>query len=212
MAVKFSPRRRKVVAIIRARPATPRRRRRADAERSAAAILEAAIDALRDRPDASVEEIAARAGLTRQTVYAHYVSREALMVAVMERVSKEVARAIDAIALNQGPAAEVIVRLLDVSWQAFERYPFLPSVAAAVTPAEDRKRHALIVDRLKRVIRRGQSTGEFETAFPTTWLVAAIVALGHAAGQEVGAGRLDGRTATHALRHAVLRLLAAPTA
>lgn len=45
------------------------RRRRADAERNVARILDAAIDALAGDPEASMAEIARRAGVVRATVY-----------------------------------------------------------------------------------------------------------------------------------------------
>lgn len=55
------------------------RRRRADAERSNAAILDAAAGVLAQRPQASIEEIAKAAGISRQTVYAHFPAREVLL-------------------------------------------------------------------------------------------------------------------------------------
>ncbi|MGH3112703.1 MAG: TetR/AcrR family transcriptional regulator, partial [Gaiellaceae bacterium] len=80
----------------------PRRRRRADAERSIAAILDAAIEVLSERPAASVEEIAGAAGVARQTVYAHYPSREALLQAVVDRALAETVAAIDAAEPDEG--------------------------------------------------------------------------------------------------------------
>ncbi|MGR6999045.1 helix-turn-helix domain-containing protein [Yinghuangia aomiensis] len=57
--------------------AKPPRRRRADAQRSIDAILDAARRLLGDRLDVGMEDIAAAAGVTRQTVYAHFPSRDA---------------------------------------------------------------------------------------------------------------------------------------
>ena len=195
-------------------PATSPRpaRRRADAERSVAAILDGAARALRDRRDASVEEIARLAGVTRQTVYAHYPSREALINTVMDRATDEAMAAVDAAQLDEGPAAAAMVRLLDASWQAFERYPFLFDASAVPRSAdEDRRRHESILDRLERLIRRGQAAREFDPDLPLGWLVAATVALGHAAGTEVDAGRMTAEASTSALRHCVLRVLGATT-
>ena len=65
-------------------PATTQRRRRADADRSIQAIRQAALEALASDPDASMAEIARRAGVVRATIYAHFPTRESLLDAVME--------------------------------------------------------------------------------------------------------------------------------
>ena len=65
------------------------RRQRSDARQSIAAVIDAAIRTLGDRPDASMDEIARAAGVTRQTVYAHFPSRDALIDAVVEAVDPD---------------------------------------------------------------------------------------------------------------------------
>src|SRR3954468_1405487 len=67
------------------------RRRRSDADRSVQAILEAALEALAGDPDASMAEIARRAGVVRATIYAHFPARDALLDAVMEPAVAQVA-------------------------------------------------------------------------------------------------------------------------
>ena len=63
------------------------KRRRADAERSIAAIVNGALEALASDPDASMAEIARRAGVVRATIYMHFPTREALLDAVMENAT-----------------------------------------------------------------------------------------------------------------------------
>lgn len=190
-------------------PPTPRRRR-ADAERSRTAILDAAIRLLGERPDAGVEAIAATAGVTRQTVYAHFPSRGALITAVVDQLTTAAVAALDAADLDEGPATGAVVRLFDVSWQIFDRYPVMLQLGGEpVSPEADRDRHAPVTDRLTRLVRRGQKAGEFDSRFPSTWLVTAIVALGHAAGAEVAAGRMSSKRAVSALRTSALRVLGA---
>ena len=72
------------------------KRRRADAERSIAAITNAALEALASDPDASMAEIARRAGVVRATIYMHFPTRESLLDAVMEKATAQVAEAIAA--------------------------------------------------------------------------------------------------------------------
>ncbi len=108
------------------------------------------------QPEASVEDIARAAGVTRQTVYAHFPSREALLNAVVERATAEVTAAFEAAGLDEAPPAVALTQLLDAGWR---------------------------------------------------WLLAASLALGRAAEEQVKAGRMTIDEATHAVHHSFLRLL-----
>lgn len=188
-------------------PKRPRRRRRADAERSIAAILDAAVPLLGERPDASMEDIAEVAGVTRQTVYAHFSSRDALLGAVVARVTEQVAVAIDAAELDRGSATDALVRFVNASWQMLERTPLLLRLPVVpVGPREELDRHEPITSRLAELIRRGQRAGEFDRDVPPEWLLAATIALGHAAGEQVGAGLMPVDLAGAAYRRSLLRV------
>jgi AcrR family transcriptional regulator len=183
-----------------------------EAERSVAAILDAAVGVLTERPDASIEEIATVAGVSRQTVYAHYSSREALFNAVIDRVTEEAVAAIDAAELDEGPAVAALLRLLDAGWRTFECYRLLLDAASSLMSEQDaHDRHKPVLQRLERLVRRGQDAGEFDRRLPPTWLLAATIGLGHTAGEEVSAGRMTAEEATAALHHSVLRVFAADT-
>src|SRR3954463_7688102 len=58
---------------------------RRDAEENRLALLNAAIVALGDDADASLEAIAAAAGLSRRAVYGHFANRDELVAAAIER-------------------------------------------------------------------------------------------------------------------------------
>lgn len=154
------------------------KRRRADAQRSKAAILAAGVQVLNERPDATLDVIASAAGVTRQTVYAHFPSREHLVAAVIERLTAEVVSAMDATDPDEGSAVDALFDLLEASREAVERYPGLLQVAAGVEAD-----HQHVAERLKRVVQRGQRSGEFDTEIDADWLVAAIIALGHIGGE-----------------------------
>ena len=186
----------------------PPRRRRADAQRSIAAILDAAVKVLNTRPDASMEEIAQAAGVTRQTVYAHYPSRDALVIAVGERALADVLSALEAAELGKGPPEDALERLLDITWEAAEeilRIPF-PRFAAE----EERELHDPMFEPLERLIRRGQRAGAFDRRLPSAWLGTSFFALSHAAAEEVAAGRLSPARARKLLRRSVLHLFGVP--
>jgi hypothetical protein len=63
---------------------------------------------------------------------------------------------------------------------------------------------------LLRLIERGRRRQEFDRTMPKTWYLAAIIGLGHAAAQEVIAGRMTPAKAGAAFRDSVLRVCRAP--
>jgi AcrR family transcriptional regulator len=65
------------------------------------------------------------AGVSRQTVYAHFPSRDALIDAVIELASAEFTSLLNGLDLDQAPLAQALTRLLDAGWQVAARYPFL---------------------------------------------------------------------------------------
>src|SRR5215212_3289677 len=71
-------------------------RRRADAERSIARILDAAVEALASDPETSMAEVARRAGVVRATIYVHFSTREALIDALTPRAIAETTEVIAA--------------------------------------------------------------------------------------------------------------------
>lgn len=192
-----------VAAQTDARP-----RRRADAERSIAAILDAAVDVLARRPDASMSEIAAAAGLTRQTVYAHYQSRDALLTAVAQRALAHTLAAIDAAEPEHGPPVEALDRLTAAWWSTVARHARVLDALAAGYPSHDAVHdfHAPILERLERLIRRGQRTRHFDRRLTAGWLAAAFLALIHAAAEEVAGGRIDPAQAGRALERTIPRV------
>jgi AcrR family transcriptional regulator len=193
--------------------AAPVRRRRSDARRSIDAIIGAARTVLGERPDGSMEDIAAAAGVTRQTVYAHFPSRDALILALIDAAGAETLAVIDAARLDTAPPAEALRRFLDIGWQLIRGYPFLLGPALARSPQPgDPAAHQAGTAQLEQIIRRGQRAGDFDRTVPAAWLAVAIVGLVRTAAEQVAAGRLTTSEAAALALDSTLRLCGATAA
>ena len=153
-----------------------------------------------------MDEIARAAGVSRQTVYAHFPSRDALIDAVIEQASTEFTALLDGVDPDRAPPARALTLLLDAGWQVAARYPFL-WLQPAVDPGKDASRHAPVLDRMLDIVRRGQASGDFDASVPAHWLLSACLALGRATEEEVKAGRMTIEQATRAMHQGVLRLV-----
>jgi AcrR family transcriptional regulator len=184
-------------------------RRRSDARRSIGAILDAANTMLGERPEASMEDIATAAGVTRQTVYAHFPSRDALIAALLSAAGAETVAAMDAAHLDTIPPADALRQFLDIGWQLIRRNPHLLGPALSRNPPGSTDPHVAGTARLEQILRRGQRAGDFDRAPPATWLAAAILGLAQAAAEQVAAGRLTAGQAGTMLVDSTLRLCGA---
>jgi AcrR family transcriptional regulator len=172
-------------------PASTQRRRRSDADRSVQAILEAAPEALASDPDASMAEIARRAGVVRGTLYAHFPSREALLDAVMEHAVAQVAEATRTAEPARGQPREALERVLRATWQQLSQFQVLLAINTARLSAKElRRRHLPVMNQFAPLIERGQKDGVFRADVPVSWHLAVIRALVHTASAELQSGRL----------------------
>jgi TetR/AcrR family transcriptional regulator, mexCD-oprJ operon repressor len=170
---------------------TAERRRRSDAERNEAAIIDAGRRCLGRDPSASMTEIAREAGLGRVTIYAYFSSREDLLRAVLREALHEVAAALDAAAPEEGDPEQALLRLIERCWDTLDTWMGVrAAVLGALGEEVLRTQHGSALGRLERLLLRGQEAGVFRTDLPLQWLVATCYAVMHAAQGEVAAGRL----------------------
>src|SRR3954447_5867459 len=141
-------------------PSTRAPRRDATANREA--ILGAAAVALNEDIDASLESIAARAGLSRRAVYGHSATRDELLVEVFTRGARRLAALLDPVS-HPDPLVEIAmfgatlwaeVEHVRVSAALAVRGPHRTMVGTALDPARER---------LRDTVRRGMESGRIRT-------------------------------------------------
>lgn len=187
------------------------RRRRADADRSVAAILDAGLDALASDPDSSMSEIARRAGVVRATIYVHFPTRTALLDAVMDHAVGQVVDAMERAEPASGEPVEALERVLLATWRQLARFHGLLALNTARLSAEElHRRHVPMLDQLEPLIERGQQQGVFRSGLPVVWHLAVLRAIVHAASASIQGGRLEEAEAEAAMLTTALAAIAAP--
>ncbi len=173
-------------------PATTQRRRRSDADRSVQVIRQAALEALASDPDASMAEIARRAGVVRATIYAHFPTRESLLDAVMEDATGQVAQAIREAEPERGEPKEALERVLLATWRQLSQFHSILTINInRLSTKELHRRHLPMTSQLVPLAERGQAKGVFRGDVSATWLIAVVRAIVHTASSELQAGRLS---------------------
>src|SRR5580765_7015993 len=161
------------------------RRRRADADRSVAAILDAGLEALASDPESSMSEIARRAGVVRATIYVHFPTRESLLDAVMDYAVGQVVEAMSGAEPQRGEPVEALERVLRATWRQLAQFHGLLALNTARLSAEElHRRHRPMLDQLEPLIERGQNQGVFRNDLPVAWHLAVVRAIVHTASYE----------------------------
>jgi AcrR family transcriptional regulator len=187
------------------------KRRRADAERSVAAILDAALEALASDPDSSMSTIARRAGVVRATIYVHFPTRTALLDAVMEHAVAQVVEAMRGAEPQRGEPVEALERVLKATWHQLAHFHALLALNTARLSAEElHRRHLPMLDQLEPLIKRGQKQGVFRSDLPIAWHLAVIRAIVHTASHESQGGRISETEAEAAMLTTAINAIGTP--
>jgi AcrR family transcriptional regulator len=148
--------------MIDCMPTSTTRAPRRDAAANREAIIAAAATALNEDIDASLETIAARAGLSRRAIYGHFATRDDLLIDVFTRGAARLAALLDPVS---HPDALVEIALFGATlWAEVEhvrvsaalavRGPHRELVGAALDPARER---------LRDTVQRGMAAGRIRT-------------------------------------------------
>jgi AcrR family transcriptional regulator len=186
---------------------TVSRKKREDAQANAAGIVRAAAELLAAGADPSMADIAARAGVSRQTLYAHFDRRSDLFDLLVERLTLEVAAQLGGPPLPDEPRAG-IAEWAARSWRVLEANPALlnPALFAHRDSGADGTAHEPITGGLRQVLRAAAAAGLLAPGASVDWLVTAVLTIGHAAAGEFAAGRMTSAAAGTAFQDAAVRL------
>ena len=137
---------------------------RRDARSNRARILDVAQRVLADNPDATINDVAAAAGVVRRTVYAHFASREALIDGIALEAVERISAALARVPAADESAVTVFVRQTLALTRVGDQYRLL--LAVARTDLGHNGIHDILGpmrESAAAVIRRGQREGVFSS-------------------------------------------------
>ncbi|MFJ8542374.1 TetR/AcrR family transcriptional regulator [Streptomyces sp. NPDC093586] len=142
---------------------------RADAERSVRAILEAAERVLAEEPGASMEQIAAAAGVARTTIHRRFANRQALVEALASSAARQLARAVDDGRPDTAPPLVAMHRITANVLQVKSAWTF--ALEQSTDPdSEAVALHQDIARRCITVLKRAQDDGLIDEAADLDWV------------------------------------------
>ena len=158
----------------------PTGRRRSDARRNRDAILAAALEALTESPDASLNAVAKRAGVANATLYRHFPTREELVLATYEHEVQKLVDAADPLLEELAPidALRSWVELL--AGYAVTKHGLADALRKAATPGSDLSStdtYDSIVAALDRLLQANISSGSLRPGLDADDVILALAGL-----------------------------------
>ncbi|MBX5449717.1 TetR/AcrR family transcriptional regulator [Thermogemmatispora sp.] len=161
-----------------------------------ALILQAAEEVFCEKGyhEASIDEIAARVGIAKGTVYLHFPSKEDLLAALFRRDTEQVIAEVEAIAAVPGRSArEKLEEILHLLYgELFKKRTRLfysmynsPEMGALLAKKEQMHAHwEQLTSRLEGLLAEGQAAGEFNPELPTSVMLSLFLNLVSVRGYE----------------------------
>ena len=159
---------------------------RADAERTVRTILEAAERVLARDPAATMEEIAAAAGVARTTVHRRFSTREALLTSLAGWAGRQLEAAVDEARPDTAPPLVALYQATANVLRVKGSWGFsMDSALAKGDEVEEIQRR--ILDTCDRLFRRLRDSGALRADVDPVWARRVYYALIHEACQDLGA-------------------------
>jgi TetR/AcrR family fatty acid metabolism transcriptional regulator len=156
-------------------------------------ILQAAEEVLAEKGyyDTSVDEIAARVGIAKGTVYLHFPGKEDIMIAILERNAQAMVELVEATISTSHSNREKLEAILQVIYGGFfdpgkrhlMQLPYLVMNSAELRRVFVEKKGCMRGkwDRLEALIASiledGKAAGEFDKTMPTPVMISAFFSL-----------------------------------
>jgi AcrR family transcriptional regulator len=136
-------------------------KRRSDAERNRDAILSAALDALNESSDVSLNAIAKRANVANATLYRHFPTRERLVLAVYEEEVRHLVDAADELLDVESPSEALRQWVARLAQYAMTKHGLASALQVATSQAEEAfpDTYVPIVGALAKLIAAAEAVG-----------------------------------------------------
>ena len=158
----------------------PSELKRSDARRNRDAILAAALEALTESPDASLNAIAKRAGVANATLYRHFPTRADLVLATYEREVGRLVDAADVLLHKQAPIDALQSWVEQLAGYAVTKHGLADALRKATSPGNDltsTETYDAIVGALDRLLQANISAGNLRPDLDAEDVILALAGL-----------------------------------
>lgn len=154
--------------------------KRSDARRNRDAILAAALEALTESPDASLNAIAKRAGVANATLYRHFATREELVLATYQHEVQSLVDAAGLLMEEQPPLDALRSWVERLARYAVTKHGLADALRKATTPGSDLSStdtYGAIVAALDRLLQANVSAGTVRPGLNADDVILALAGL-----------------------------------